>query len=36
MVYPGEALMLAAILAVLPYLVFRSLTNRILSRGARR
>lgn len=28
--YPGEAVMVAVILAVLPYLVFRSLVNRIL------
>ncbi|MDM0111418.1 hypothetical protein QTI66_04610 [Variovorax sp. J22R133] len=32
--YPGEALMVAIILAVLPYLVFRSLVNRILRRRA--
>jgi hypothetical protein len=31
-VYPGEALMVAVILAVLPYLVFRSVVNRILRR----
>ncbi|WP_211202996.1 hypothetical protein [Candidatus Competibacter phosphatis] len=32
-VYPSEALMVAAILSVLPYLVMRGLVNRILSRG---
>ncbi|MEJ8826118.1 hypothetical protein WKW80_29510 [Variovorax humicola] len=30
--YPGEAVMVAVVLAVLPYLVFRSLVNRILGR----
>jgi len=30
--YPGEALMVATILALLPYLVFRSVVNRILRR----
>jgi hypothetical protein len=30
--YPGEALMVAAVLAVLPYLVFRSLVNAVLRR----
>jgi len=30
--YPGEAVMVAIVLAVLPYLVFRSLVNRILRR----
>jgi hypothetical protein len=30
--YPGEAVMVAVVLAVLPYLVFRSLVNRILRR----
>ena len=29
-VYPSEAVMVAAVLAVLPYLVFRGLVNRIL------
>ena len=28
--YPGEAVIVAVVLAVLPYLVFRSLVNRIL------
>jgi hypothetical protein len=31
--YPGEALMVSLILAVLPYLVFRSVVNRILRRS---
>jgi hypothetical protein len=30
--YPGEALMVAMVLAILPYLVFRSLVNRLLRR----
>lgn len=30
--YPGEAVMVAAVLAVLPYLVFRSLVNMVLRR----
>lgn len=32
-VYPSEALMVAAILSVLPYLVMRGLVNRILRHG---
>ena len=32
-VYPSEAVMVAVILAVLPYLVMRGLVNRILRRG---
>ena len=37
-IYPGEALMVATVLAVLPYLVFRGVVNRVLraSRGAHR
>ena len=31
-VYPFEALMVAAVLAVLPYFIFRGLVNRILRR----
>jgi hypothetical protein len=31
--YPGEALMVAVVLAIVPYLVFRSVVNRILRRG---
>ncbi len=30
--YPGEAVMVAAVLAVVPYLVFRSLVNAVLRR----
>jgi len=30
--YPGEALMVAVMLAIVPYLVFRSVVNRILRR----
>jgi hypothetical protein len=33
--YPGEALIVAVVLAVLPYLVFRSIVNRILQRRMR-
>ena len=31
-IYPGEAVMVAGILAVLPYLVFRGVINRVLRR----
>jgi hypothetical protein len=31
-IYPGEAVIVAVVLALLPYLVFRSLVNRILRR----
>lgn len=31
-VYPGEAVMVAAVLAVVPYLLFRSLVNIVLRR----
>ena len=34
-VYPSEALMVGLILAVLPYLVFRGIVNRILRKEAR-
>ena len=34
--YPGEAVLVAIVLAVLPYLVFRSVVNRILRRRLRR
>jgi hypothetical protein len=30
--YPGEALIVAVVLAVLPYLIFRSVVNQILRR----
>jgi hypothetical protein len=33
--YPGEAVMVAAVLAALPYLVFRSLVNAVLRRRPR-
>jgi hypothetical protein len=33
--YPGEALIVAVVLAILPYLVFRSIVNRILQRRMR-
>ena len=31
--YPGEAVVVAVVLAVLPYLVFRSVVNRVLRGG---
>ncbi len=34
-VYPTEAIMVGAILAVLPYFIFRGLVNRILRRRYR-
>lgn len=34
--YPGEAVLVAVVLAVLPYLVFRSVVNRVLRRRSRR
>jgi len=34
--YPGEAMLVAVVLAVLPYLVFRSVVNGLLRRRSRR
>lgn len=34
-IYPSEALMVGLILAVLPYLIFRGVVNRLLRVGAR-
>ena len=35
-IYPGQSLMVAILLAVIPYLFFRSAVNRFLSKGSAR